>query len=105
MTKTINTVNQNIGFNTAQKEKLENKVAYNLSDEHINKVLHFQEYGIMPELMGRFTRLVPFGALGKETLREILMENVLKKYENELELINSKLNIDEKVIDKIIIYL
>jgi len=40
----------------------------------------FQRYGFLPELMGRFSRIVRFSPLPVETLRRILMDNVLPQF-------------------------
>lgn len=102
ITHTINKLSQEIGFSSNSTKRLENKVAYSLREEHVNKVQHFQEYGIMPELIGRFSRIIPFDALNRVTLKEILVKNVMAKYAKELNLMNVRLEIDEKVLDKIV---
>ena len=102
LTNTINHNNKVIGYGRAKTGLLENKIAYTLREEDLNRVLYFQEYGLMPELIGRFSRIVPFHALDRNTLKEILLKNTLEKYDKEFQLINSKLNINDLVIDKIL---
>jgi len=43
----------------------------------------FQRYGFMPELIGRFTQILTFPPLDRETLRTILLENVLPRFQSE----------------------
>jgi len=99
----LSTKNQTMGFTSynQKKEKTSNiSVSYSRND--FDKVSNFEEYGFMPELIGRFSRIIPFDALNKDELKLILLNNTLKKYSKELLLENIKLNIDEKVCDKII---
>lgn len=97
---------EGIGFGQkvidTESPKNEKKIARSLNRDDIHKVTTFQNYGIMPELIGRFSRILPFEALSKETLKEILLDSTLKKYEKELALQNIKLTIDESVTDRIV---
>ncbi len=43
----------------------------------------FSDYGILPELVGRFSRLVPFQPLDREVLKSILEDTLLNHYRNE----------------------
>ena len=45
----------------------------------MENIANFQAYGFLPELMARFTRIVPFQSLGAPTLREILRVNVIER--------------------------
>ena len=49
----------------------------------LDEVGSFQKYGFLPELIGRFARTVSFPPLSDETLRQILLENVLPQFQNE----------------------
>lgn len=49
----------------------------------LDEVESFQKFGFLPELIGRFSRIVVFQPLPAETLRRILVENVLPQFENE----------------------
>lgn len=97
---------EEIGFGKKVEEKAppkkEKKIARSLNRDDVHKVTTFQNYGIMPELIGRFSRILPFNALDKDTLKEILLDSTLKKYEKELALQNIKLKIDESVSDRIV---
>ena len=99
----INSKNQGIGFssNVTSTEK-KSGIATSYKRDDFDKVSVFEGYGFMPELIGRFSRIVPFDALNKEDLKTILLNNTIKKYSKELSLENIKLNIDDKVCDKIV---
>ncbi len=99
----VNASKKQIGFGK-QMEDFEhpNKVAVSYHREDVDKVSYFEQYGMMPELIGRFSRIVPFHALGKEELKLILSKNTVEQYAKELELEGAKLVIDEKVMDKVV---
>lgn len=58
-------------------------IAYHLEEDEAENVAAFQRYGFLPEMIGRFGRIVALSALEKETLEQILMENLLPKYVEE----------------------
>ena len=49
----------------------------------VEEVEGFQKYGFLPELIGRFTRIVSFQPLSEDTLKQILADNILPQYERE----------------------
>ena len=99
----VNASKHQIGFGKNKKDfESPNKVAVSYDREDVDRVSYFEQYGMMPELIGRFSRIVPFHALGKEELRLILSKNTVEQYAKEFELEGTKLTIDEKVMDKIV---
>jgi ATP-dependent Clp protease ATP-binding subunit ClpX len=62
----------------------------------------FQKYGFLPELMGRFSRIVRFDPLPVETLRQILMDNVLPQFVREFRAESLKLTVTEAAITHIV---
>jgi ATP-dependent Clp protease ATP-binding subunit ClpA len=52
--------------------------------------------------MARFTRIVPFGALDKGTLREILRTNVIDRLTREFDDEGFRLVVDDTVMDHIV---
>ena len=62
----------------------------------------FQRYGFLPELMGRFARIVRFRALSAGTLKQILHENVLPQFVREFHLEGLQLSVTEGALDFII---
>lgn len=101
---TIEFHNKQIGFGKSAPNGTgrENMIAYSLTDEEVRKTAYFQNYGIMPELIGRFSRIVPFHPLNKENLKQILLDTLMKQYQKELRLIQTRLEIKEEVLDKMV---
>ncbi|MEZ4632878.1 MAG: AAA family ATPase [Deinococcales bacterium] len=62
----------------------------------------FQKYGFLPELIGRFARIVAFDALDKDTLKTILEENILPRFRNEFAAEGLKLSISKEAMSFII---
>ncbi|MBE0637026.1 MAG: AAA family ATPase [Bacteroidales bacterium] len=99
--RSINQLNQRIGFlNKVSKTTAKTNIAVSYSRTDFDAVANFENYGFMPELIGRFSRILPFEALGKSDLKQIFLYNTIKKYEKELRIQNLTLNIDERVVDK-----
>ena len=90
-----------IGFGHEQRKALpirEDDIAVSLSPEEVEDVSHFQAYGFLPELIARFTRIVPFRALSEETLMEILESSVLERLSNEFEHEGHELVVEQEVL-------
>src|SRR5262245_25451040 len=62
----------------------------------------FQRYGFLPELMGRFSRIVRFQPLPIETLRRILLDNVLPQFIREFKFEGLQLTVSEAAINHIV---
>ena len=93
---------ENIGFTRGTEEMKTGGITQIISREDVEKAANFEAYGIMPELIGRFTRIIPFNPLSKETLKKILYKNVIDRYRNELKTDNIKLKVDRAVCDLIV---
>lgn len=61
----------------------------------------FAKYGIMAELIARFTRIVPFAALGREELGRIAAL-AFDRYRLELDLASIKLVVRDNVLDHVV---
>lgn len=92
---------QNIGFGKEKKE-IRTGISVGLNREEVEKAANFEAYGLMPELVGRFSRIIPFEGLSKDDLRRILHENTIVKYKLELGLDKIDLEIDDKVYELIV---
>jgi ATP-dependent Clp protease ATP-binding subunit ClpX len=68
----------------------------------LEEIEGFQRYGFLPELMGRFARIVRFQPLPAETLRLILMDNVLPQFVREFRAEGLQLTITEAAVTYII---
>lgn len=99
--RVIQASGQNIGFGKEQTS-VETGISVSLNQEEVEKAVNFEAYGLMPELVGRFSRIIPFNALSREDLRRILYQNTIQKYQHELILDGIKLNIEDEVYDLIV---
>jgi ATP-dependent Clp protease ATP-binding subunit ClpX len=92
-----------IGFGRKGRAvRLEDKIAIALEDGEVEDVANFQQYGFLPEMMGRFTTVVNFAPLDAETLRTILERNVIGQFEKEFADEGLELIIAEEVIEAVV---
>lgn len=77
-------------------------IATNFTAEDVESVANFQAYGFLPELIARFTRIVPFEALGAETLKEILSHDVVDRMHSEFESEGFELVVETEVLDHVV---
>jgi len=91
-----------IGFRWTPKQRYKEKIAVSYEDEDVNDIETFQIYGFLPELLGRFSRIVTFEPLDEETLKSILKCNVLNRFEREFKSECLSLVVDEEVLDFIV---
>ena len=78
------------------------RIAVSLTADEVDSVSNFQAYGFLPELMARFTRVVPFEALSAHTLREILTSTVIDRLAREFEDEGFRLVVTEAVLDHVV---
>jgi len=93
-----------IGFGRDQKAPPSDPdaIAVDFTAEQVENVANFQAYGFLPELVARFTRVVPFRALDAATLRDILTSDVVARMTREFKLEGFDLAIDDSVLDHIV---
>jgi len=72
-----------IGFGGSPKAEDDGTLATRIGMELLENTRAFANYGILPELTGRFSRLVPFQPLETEVLQTILEDNVVSSYRRE----------------------
>jgi ATP-dependent Clp protease ATP-binding subunit ClpX len=68
----------------------------------VQEAASFQKFGFLPELIGRFSRIVPFPALPAETLSKIMRENILPQFTNEFAGEGLKLMITDAAVDHVV---
>lgn len=96
-------VQDNIGFGRKGSEKgVTDAIAVTFTAEDVENIANFQAYGFLPELMARFTRVVPFKALDAATLKEILQNNVIDRLTREFEDEGFKLIVEPDVLDHVV---
>jgi ATP-dependent Clp protease ATP-binding subunit ClpX len=91
-----------IGFLERDHRKADDSLVSRIGFELMEDTRAFSNYGILPELVGRFSRMVPFQPLSRDVLREILEDNVLRSYRKEFESEGVELVVEDGVIDHII---
>jgi ATP-dependent Clp protease ATP-binding subunit ClpX len=97
-------VRDHIGFGRAQAHggsDLE-AIAVDFTDEQVENVANFQAYGFLPELIARFTRIVPFRALDAGTLIDILRVDVITRMAREFKLEGFELVVEDDVLDHVV---
>src|SRR5262249_31642141 len=72
MSEIQKTADKSIGFRSRGEAGEKSQV--------LEEIEIFQRYGFLPELMGRFARIVRFQPLPPETLRRILLDNVMPQF-------------------------
>ncbi|MDP6113197.1 MAG: AAA family ATPase [Planctomycetota bacterium] len=91
-----------IGFKATADLSERDLIAVDIEDGEANDIENFNCYGFLPELIARFTRLVPLQPLDRETLKLILVDNVVKTFESEFESEGLRLKVEESVLDHIV---
>jgi ATP-dependent Clp protease ATP-binding subunit ClpX len=77
-------------------------IAVDFTADQVENVANFQAYGFLPELVARFTRVVPFKALDAGTLKDILRTDVVARMTKEFKLEGFEMTIEEEVLDHIV---
>jgi ATP-dependent Clp protease ATP-binding subunit ClpX len=80
----------------------EDAIAVSLTPEDVEDVANFQAYGFLPELIARFTRVVPFQPLDGATLKAILRANVIDKLVAEFADEGFTLEVTDEVLDHVV---
>jgi ATP-dependent Clp protease ATP-binding subunit ClpX len=91
-----------IGFGSSGRKPDLEAIAVQLDDRILEQTAAFASYGFLPELIGRFSRVVAFEPLTAETLRQILTDNVLRHYTEEFAAEQLTLEVTPEVIDHIV---
>jgi ATP-dependent Clp protease ATP-binding subunit ClpX len=91
-----------IGYSPGAAGAAIDDVAYELEAGEIGDIANFQNYGFLPELIARFSRVVALGPLRRETLRSILVDNTLPRYVAEFRSEGLVLKMEDAVVDRIV---
>lgn len=90
-----------LGFGRKIAAKVEQKIAVRLETREAEDTESLAKYGFLPELIGRFGRLVVFEPLEREVLREILTLE-MDRHRKEFALEGFALAIEPKALDAVI---
>ncbi|MBU8895861.1 ATP-binding protein [Corallococcus sp. H22C18031201] len=77
-------------------------IASRVTDDQLENTTAFARFGFIPELIGRFNRMVSFAPLDASTLMDILQHNVLRAYEREFELEGLRLQVPQDVREHVV---
>jgi ATP-dependent Clp protease ATP-binding subunit ClpX len=98
-------INPQIGFNVSPEghhDKSGQKIAVKFEDQEVDDIENFQLYGFIPELMGRFTRIVALDPLDRDTLKAILLDSVVKKFVREFKEEGINFQVEKRVLNHIV---
>jgi ATP-dependent Clp protease ATP-binding subunit ClpX len=93
---------ERIGFGRDAQPVSPEAIAVKLEDEILEQTPAFARYGFLPELIGRFSRVVAFAPLDAETLRSILVDGVLTAYVREFADEGLELTASDAVLDHMV---
>jgi ATP-dependent Clp protease ATP-binding subunit ClpX len=93
---------ERIGFGRGGDKLDPEAIAVKLDADVLEHTAAFAKYGFLPELIGRFTRVVGFAPLDEITLAEILRDNVIANYTAEFASEGLGLTIDASVIELVV---
>jgi len=91
-----------IGFMQGNQPPPKDNIAVSYTEDDVNLVTTFQKFGFLPELIGRFSRIVPFEALGERELRNILENNVIPGWQGEMAMHGIEMVVDDSLVDFIV---
>ncbi len=76
-------------------------IAVDFTADQVENIANFQAYGFLPELIARFTRIIPFRALDIATLKDILRADVISRMTREFKAEGFTLEVEDPVLDAI----
>jgi len=89
---------EDIGFGRLAGGRDPERIAVSYTEEDVAAVRHFHRFGFLPELIGRFKRIVPFQSLSAEQLSDILKRNIMRQYRNEFRFEEIQLEVDDAAL-------
>jgi len=94
----------NIGFERSKARRGfdPDAIAVDFRNDDVENVANFQAYGFLPELIARFTRVVPFAALDAATLKDILDQDVVQRMTREFAGEGFDLQVAGEVLDHVV---
>ncbi len=98
----MNEASARIGFDAKASPERDDALISRIGTELLENTKAFSNYGILPELLGRFSRLVPFQPLGEEVMSQILEDILIDNYTCEFKSEGVELIIGEDVIEHVV---
>jgi ATP-dependent Clp protease ATP-binding subunit ClpX len=93
---------EHIGFEREPLSGDQHRIAVSYSEDEVEIARNFMNYGFLPELVGRFKRIVPFHALTRDQLSLILQDRLVSQYKNEFLLEGKELTVAEEVLARVV---
>jgi ATP-dependent Clp protease ATP-binding subunit ClpX len=93
---------EHIGFGREARSTAGEQIAVRLDDRILEQTAAFAQYGFLPELVGRFSRVVAFEPLDEKTLREILDDNVVTHYRAEFAAEGLELEVSDEALNHVV---
>jgi ATP-dependent Clp protease ATP-binding subunit ClpX len=93
---------EHIGFGRTPASGEMNRIAVSYTEDEVELSRNFMSFGFLPELIGRFKRIVPFKALGRDQLAGILRGSLLPQFVNEFALEGKELLVDDAVLAQMV---
>lgn len=93
---------ERIGFTREASPRRSEAIAAKLEEGVLERTAAFARYGFLPELIGRFSRVVLFDPLDEATLRNIIHDGVLDRYRAEFADEGLELVVEESVIEHVV---
>ncbi|MEK7703987.1 MAG: AAA family ATPase [Myxococcota bacterium] len=94
--------NERIGFGREGVPLRPEAIAVELDERILEQTAAFTNYGFLPELIGRFSRLVTFAPLGRDVLRDILVTSTIEPYRREFAEEGVTLEVDDDVLGHVV---
>ncbi len=91
-----------IGYGIEYDARDSERIAVLFEEDEVASVENFHQYGFLPELIGRFTRIVPLSPLDRSTLKRIMVENVIRQHRFEFADEGLDLVVEDDVLDHIV---
>jgi len=89
---------EHIGFGRAGLTGPQDRIAVSYTVDEVELTRNFLNFGFLPELLGRFGRIIPFCSLEEEQLVQILHLNVLGRFVNEFRQEGIELDVEKPVL-------
>lgn len=93
---------EHIGFGRPPLSGEQARIAVSYEADEVDLARNFMNFGFLPELIGRFKRIVPFHALDRQQLSEILHSRLLDQYRHEFAMEGKELRIGDDVLRVVI---
>lgn len=91
-----------LGLRHEPRARYREPIAFLVEEEDAVDLESFQLFGFLPELIARFSRVVPFQPLSRETLRRILEDHVVRRYVDEFAAEGLGLRVEDAVLDAVV---